>query len=108
MWTSDSVINSNLSLAICIILLLPYLVIWKAVPGSAIKDFVATALTLHTLLAFIINFKVTLLYLLFACILGVIAGGLGTYGARLREQHKLIEEIRMIEGEDRKEHRMPV
>jgi hypothetical protein len=49
-----------------------------------INDFVGTSLTLHTILALILNFKVTLGFLLFVVALGVIASFIGTYGARIR------------------------
>ena len=95
-WTVESVSNSNLALAICIFLLLPYPIIWMQVPGSSVKDFVATALTLHFLFSVVINFKLTLGYTLFMVLLGVIGGALGSYGAILREQKKLIDEIKLI------------
>lgn len=53
-------------------------------PGSAVKDFVSTALTLHSLASFVINFKITLNYLLFVIVLGVFGSILGTYGARIK------------------------
>jgi hypothetical protein len=55
-----------------------------AVPGSAIKDFVSTALILHTLISFVINLKITFSYFLFATLLGLIGSFIGTYGARIR------------------------
>ena len=107
-WTDEAVVNSNLALAICSFLLLPYLILWLEVPGSAVKDFVATTLTLHFLFSFVINLRLTFAYLLFLVILGLIVGALGGYGAVLREQKRLIEEIQGIEGADRREHRVPV
>ena len=45
-------------------------------------------------------------YLLFIILLGVIGGVLGSYGAVMREQKKLIDEIQSIEGADRKEQHL--
>jgi hypothetical protein len=45
-------------------------------------------------------------YLLFIILLGVIGGALGSYGAVMREQKKLIDEIQSIEGADRKEQHL--
>ena len=58
----------------------------------------ATALTIHFIFSFIVNLSVSLSYTIFLVILGVVAAALGGYGAILREQNKLIQEIRRIEG----------
>jgi hypothetical protein len=73
------------------LLLIPYLVFCLGVPGSAVKDFMATALTLHILLTLAISLRFTIYFFLFSGFLGVITSILGTYVARLREQAKLID-----------------
>lgn len=83
-WTSEHIINANLSLAICVLLLLLYIVCWLSVQGSAVKDFVCTALTLHSLLCLAINLKISINYVLFVGLLATIGSILGTYGSRIR------------------------
>jgi hypothetical protein len=58
-------------------------------------------------MSFLVNLRVTLGYTLFLGVLGVICATLGGYGAVLREQQKLIEEIKRIEGDDRREQTAP-
>lgn len=72
------------------------------------KDFVATAITIHFLFSLSVNLRASLAYLLFMGTLGVVGAALGSYAAVLREQKKLIEEIRTIEGADRKEQHLCV
>ena len=63
----------------------------------------ATVLTLHLLLSAIINLYVTLAYAVFLAVVGAVGAVLGGYGAVIREQKKLIEEVQRIEGADRKD-----
>lgn len=68
----------------------------------------ATAITIHFLFSLAVNLKLSLGYLLFVGVAGLIGGVLGSYGAVLREQKKLIDEIQTIEGADRKEQHLTV
>jgi hypothetical protein len=61
---------------------------------------------LHLLFSLAINLRMSFGYLLFIILLGVIGGALGSYGAVMREQKKLIDEIQSIEGADRKEQHL--
>jgi hypothetical protein len=90
-----------LALAICTLLLLPYLIFYEKTSVTLIKDFIATALFLHTLISIIVNLKIDFNYTLFVLILGSFVGVLGNYGAIFREQKRLIDEIRNIESADR-------
>lgn len=67
----------------------------------------ATVLTLHFMFSLLVNLRLTLGYTLFVVLLGLIAGVLGGYGAVLREQKRLIDEIQSIEAADRREQRVP-
>lgn len=61
---------------------------------------------MHLLFSLAINLRMSFGYLLFIILLGVIGGALGSYGAVMREQKKLIDEIQSIEGADRKEQHL--
>ncbi len=61
---------------------------------------------MHLLFSLAINLRMSFGYLLFIILLGVIGGVLGSYGAVMREQKKLIDEIQSIEGADRKEQHL--
>ena len=68
----------------------------------------ATALTLHFVFSFLINLRVTLPYTLFLVVIGVVGGILGSYGAVMREQKRLIDDIQRIEGVDRQDQSLQV
>lgn len=85
-----------MALTICTLLLLPYLIFYEKTTVALIKDYIATALFLHTLLALLINLHLELNYIIFIFILGAFVGVLGNYGAIFREQKRLIDEIRTI------------
>jgi hypothetical protein len=89
--------NSNLSLAICSLLLLPYLILYENTTVALVKDLMATALTLHSIFCFLLSFNLTLGYAIYIIVLAVVMIFLGGYGAIFREQKKLIDEIRSIE-----------
>jgi hypothetical protein len=73
------------------LLLLPYLIFYEKTTVALIKDFIATALILHTVLSIIINLRLDFNYALFVFALGTIVGVLGNYGAIFREQKRLID-----------------
>lgn len=66
------------------------MIFWINVTGNSVKDFLATALTLHSLLTFAVSEKISIYFILFVIFLGLICSIIGTYGARIREQAKLI------------------
>lgn len=70
------------------------------------KDFVGTVLFLHSLVALILNRRLSLGFMLFVGCLGCTMGILGTYLAVFLQQKRLIEEIKTIESADLKEHRL--
>lgn len=96
-WTNEETINSNLALAICSLLLLPYLILYENTTVALVKDLMATALTLHSIIGLLFNLSFTLGYAIYILVLGAVMILLGGYGAIFREQKKLIDEIRSIE-----------
>lgn len=73
---------------------------------ALVKDYIATALFLHTILSMFINMEFTFSFGIFICFLAIIIGVLGNYVAIFREQKKLIDEIRKIETSDRNESKL--
>lgn len=61
---------------------------------------------MHLLFSLAVNLRMSFGYFLFIILLGVIGGAFGSYGAVMREQKKLIDEIQSIEGADRKEQHL--
>lgn len=90
-WTTEDIINSNLALAICSLLLLPYLIFYEKTTVALVKDLAATALFIHTVISAIINLEFSISFVCFVVVLAAIVMTLGNYGAIFREQKKLID-----------------
>ena len=60
------------------------------------KDLIGTVLALHSLTSLIVNHHLTFGFVVFVVCLGIVVGVLGTYLAVLKQQLRLIEEIKTI------------
>lgn len=70
---------------------MPYLICFEKANVALIKDLIASALVIHSAMSVIINLDITLGYVAFVTVLGVITAFLGSYGAIFREQKNLID-----------------
>lgn len=83
-WTSEYIATSNLSLAICCLLIVPYIVLYEQARIFLVRDLIITALLLHTVVCILLlmsSFAISIGYILFIAIVGAISTVIGTYAS---------------------------